>query len=210
MKYSMMKYFSSVLFVTGPLVSHWSRSWSLGQIPQIHLRPPSSLCAYMMITGPWSPSLDLILTSVHSFILDLPISRGLTQWSGSLGGPDGLSQVSPACLGLMRLSLSYQGPCPALIAFWVTTSWRTAGFFCSLAWVWQSVVQLCTTLFDHHVSYLLLNTLKDKIKTDVFAVQTSWTRGKKKKQIESKMKAWLNGSSNIIKKAKGCKSEGEN
>lgn len=32
----------------------------------------------------------------------------------------------------------------------------------------------------------------------------------KKKQIESKMKAWLNGSSNIIKKAKGCKSEGEN
>lgn len=73
-------------------------------------------------------------------------------------------------------------------------------------------MQLCTTLFDHCVSYLLLSTLKDKIKTDVLAVQTSWTRGKKKKptQIESKRKAQLNGSSNIIKKARGYKSAGEN
>lgn len=70
-------------------------------------------------------------------------------------------------------------------------------------------MQLCTTLFDHRVTYLLLSTLKDKIKTDVLAVQTSWTRGEKK-QIESKMKAQLNGSSNIIKKARGYKSEGEN
>lgn len=71
-------------------------------------------------------------------------------------------------------------------------------------------MQLCTTLFDHRVSYLLLRTLKDKIKRDVLAVRTSWTRGKKKKQIESKMKAQLSGSSNIIKKARRYKSEGEN
>lgn len=34
--------------------------------------------------------------------------------------------------------------------------------------------------------------------------------GKKKKQIESKMKAQLSGSSNIIKKTRRYKSEGEN
>lgn len=33
---------------------------------------------------------------------------------------------------------------------------------------------------------------------------------KREKQIESKMKAQLNGSSNIIKKARRYKSEGEN
>lgn len=149
------KYFNSALFVPGH-VSHWYRSWYLGLISQIHLRPPSSqtslrpqtslrhpackLWVYMMITVPWSPSLDLILTSVHSLTLDLPFSHGLTQWSGPLGDPDRLSQVSPACLWEVRLNLSYQGLCPALIPclghHLLESSWV---FLLPSLTVWQTV-----------------------------------------------------------------------
>lgn len=45
--------------------------------------------------------------------------------------------------------------------------------------VWQAVTQLCTPLFDHCTCYWLLSTSKDKIKTEVLAVQTSRTRGEK-------------------------------
>lgn len=142
-----------------------------------------------MITEPWSPSLDLIPTSIHHLTLDLPFPHGLTQWSGPLGGPDCLCQISPACPGVV--SLSYQGLCPALTVCLGDRLLRAAGSFCSPAQQWLCVMQLCTTLFDHCVSYLLLSTLKDKIKTDVLAVQTSWTREKKKKQRRLKVKGKL-------------------